>query len=199
MRVIFAVCVRVPEVAVTVIVYVPGVVPGLVTGGGLVPPPPPPPHANTPALRNTNSPSNPSMLRHFRRLAGTPIKSRQARAAPPSTYHGISRSLGRAEALVDGAVVLMVRVAVPAPAPVIFTGVVAPKLKVGESCAPEGPEVIEAVNATLPVNPPLGVIVTVEVLPDVAPGEMVTAVPVIVRPGGVAVETVTYSKLVEDS
>lgn len=89
--------------------------------------------------------------------------------------------LGRTEAVVDGAVVLMVSVAVPAVAPVIFTGVVAPKLKVGKSRAPEGLEVIAAVSATLPVNPPLGVTVMVEVLPVVAPGARVTAVPERVR------------------
>jgi hypothetical protein len=51
------------------------------------------------------------------------------------------------------AVVEMVSVAVPAFVPVILTGVVAPKLKVGMYCAPTGELVTVAVNATFPENP----------------------------------------------
>jgi len=43
--------------------------------------------------------------------------------------------------------------------------------------APTGLEVIVAVSATLPVNPPLGVSVMVEVFPVVAPGATDTDVP----------------------
>jgi hypothetical protein len=52
-----------------------------------------------------------------------------------------------------------------------------------------------AVRATLPVNPPLGVTVRVEVFPVDPPATTVTAVPVRVRPGvGVdVVVTVTGS------
>ena len=63
----------------------------------------------------------------------------------------------------------MVRVAVPAPAPVMLTGVVAPKLRVGVATTLAGLEVTAAVSATLPVNPPTGVTVMVEALPVVAP------------------------------
>ena len=69
---------------------------------------------------------------------------------------------------------VMVRVAVPAAVPVILTGLVEPKLSVGGYCAPLGLEVTAAVSATLPVKPPAGVIVIVDVLPVVAPGATVT-------------------------
>jgi hypothetical protein len=88
-------------------------------------------------------------------------------------------------------VVEMVRVAIPAAALVIFTGLVEPKLNVGGSWAPLGLEVIVAVSATLPVNPPLGVTVIVEVLPLVAPGLTDTAVPLTEKPGIAATVTVT--------
>ena len=71
------------------------------------------------------------------------------------------------------------RIAVPIPAPVMLTGVIEPKLKVGGYCAPAGLEVMVAVSATLPVKPPLGVTVTVDVFPVVAAGMTETAVPVI--------------------
>jgi hypothetical protein len=81
------------------------------------------------------------------------------------------------------AVVEIVRMAVPAPAPVIATGLVEPKLRLGAYWDPEGLEVTVAVSATLPVKPPLGVTVMVEVLPVVAPGVTVTAGPLIVKLG----------------
>jgi hypothetical protein len=81
------------------------------------------------------------------------------------------------------AVVEIVRIAVPAPAPVIATGLFEPKLRVGGYWAPEGLEVTVAVRATLPVKPPLGVTEMVEVLPVVAPGATVTAVPLTVKLG----------------
>ena len=80
-------------------------------------------------------------------------------------------------------VVETVSVAVPAAAPVMLTGLVEPKLRVGGLTAPDGLEVIAAVNATLPVNPPLGVTVIVEVFPVAAPGATVTAVPLMVKSG----------------
>ena len=81
------------------------------------------------------------------------------------------------------AVVKMVSIAVPAVVPVMPTGVVEPKLKVGGYCAPAGLEVTAAVNATLPVKPPAGVTVIVDVFPVVAPGETETAVPLTVKLG----------------
>jgi hypothetical protein len=89
------------------------------------------------------------------------------------------------------AVVVMVRAAVPAAVPEMETGVVEPKLRVGALEAPAGELVIAAVRATLPVNPPLGVTVIVEVFPVVAPATTVTAVPARARPGAEAAVTVT--------
>jgi hypothetical protein len=89
----------------------------------------------------------------------------------------------------------MVKVAVPAEAPAMFAGLVDPKLKVGASWAPAGLEVMAAVSATLPVKPPLGVTVMVEVFPLVAPGTKVTVVPPIVNEGGLGGATVTVVEL----
>jgi hypothetical protein len=92
----------------------------------------------------------------------------------------------------EGPVVEIVRVALPGLVPVMLTGLVFPKVKTGRSCAPAGLEVIEAINATLPENPPAGVMVIVELLPVVPPGWTVKAVPEIENPGG----TVTLSAVV---
>lgn len=53
----------------------------------------------------------------------------------------------------------------------MFTAEDEPKLKVGGFVAPAGLVATAAVKATLPVNPPLGVTVMVEVLPLPAPRE----------------------------
>ena len=95
--------------------------------------------------------------------------------------------MGGKRAALVAAVVVMVSVALPAETPVMLTGVVEPKLRVGGSCAPVGPEVMAAVNATEPVNSPLGVTVIVDWLPVVAPGVSVTAVPLTVKLGGIVV------------
>lgn len=57
---------------------------------------------------------------------------------------------------------MIASVEVTAPVPEIAAGWEAEH--VGESVAPDGPAVIAQVNATLPVNPPLGVSVMVEVV-----------------------------------
>ena len=88
---------------------------------------------------------------------------------------------GRSSALVAFAVVEIVRVAVPTPEPVILTGVVVPKLKVGRYCALAGLEARAAVNTTFPVKPPLGVTVMAEVFATVAPAVTETAVPLTVK------------------
>jgi hypothetical protein len=85
--------------------------------------------------------------------------------------------LNAVQPLVEGAVVKMVRVAVAALALVMLTGLVDPKLRVGRLTAPLGLEAREAVRVTLPVKPPTGVTVMVEVFPVVAPGTTETAVP----------------------
>jgi hypothetical protein len=81
------------------------------------------------------------------------------------------------------AVVTIVRVPAPAALPAIARGPVELKLKVGGVTAPLGPVVRAAVSATLPVKPPVGVTVMVEVLPTVAPAAMLTAVLLIVKLG----------------
>lgn len=69
-------------------------------------------------------------------------------------------------------------VRVPLAAPlVIVTGDVPPKLKVGGSTAPDGLVASAAVSVTLPVKPPLGVIVIVVVFPVPAPGELMVMAP----------------------
>ena len=75
-------------------------------------------------------------------------------------------------------------VAVSGVVPEIFTELVEPKLRVGGFAAPLGLEVRAAVSATLPVKPPDGVTVTVDVFPVVAPASMVTGVALIVKLGG---------------
>jgi hypothetical protein len=86
-----------------------------------------------------------------------------ASVAPPAKYLRTPGRSGNARVPLVGAVVETVRVAVPALAPVIMTGLVEPKLTVGRSCAPTGLDVTAAVSVTLPVKPPLGVTVIVDV------------------------------------
>ena len=88
-------------------------------------------------------------------------------------------------------VVLIVKVAVATDVPEMLTGEVAPKVKVGGSTAPVGLEVRAAESVILPVKPPLGVAVTVEVLAVVAPGRMETDEPLIVKLRGGAAVTST--------
>jgi hypothetical protein len=122
----------------------------------------------------------PKIVLQLRRRAGIPRSRRQARVAPP-VYQEEPLRIGSLMAPLAGAVVATVSVAVPPLDTVIFTGVVEPKLKLGGYWAPAGPEVTAAVSATLPAAPPLGVTVTVEVFPVVAPGVTVTAVPLRVK------------------
>ena len=89
--------------------------------------------------------------------------------------------MGRTKAPLVAAVVRTESVPVPAVVPVMLTGDVVPKLNVGGSEAPAGLVVRAAVNATLPVKPPLGVTVIVEVLPVAAPGELMVMAPPLVR------------------
>ena len=66
----------------------------------------------------------------------------------------------------------------------MLNGLVGPKLKVGGYWAPAGLEVTAAVSVTLPLKPPAGVTVMVELFEVVAPGVTVTAVPLTVKLGG---------------
>jgi hypothetical protein len=119
-----------------------------------------------------------------------PKSSKQASVAPP-TYQGTPERLGDARAVLVAGVVEMVRVAVPDAVPAMVTGLVEPKLKVGKSWSPAGLEVTAAVSATLPVKPPAGVRVMVDVFAVVVPGVTVTAVPLTVKLGLTAVAMVT--------
>jgi hypothetical protein len=109
-----------------------------------------------------------------------PKNNMQAKAAPPAANQGAPGRVGMTRTELVGAVVRMVRVAVSAEAPVMLTGLVEPKRKVGGYWAPVGLEVTAAVSVTLPVKPPAGVTVIAAVLPDVAPGVIETALPVTV-------------------
>lgn len=157
-----------------------------------------PPHAATLLMMARNNTSIPRMARDLRRRAGMPKSSTQAKMVlPPANQGNLFGPTLAAEQLEKGTVVDTVRVAVPAVLPVMLTGLVEPKPKVGVSMAPAGLEVMAAVSATLPVNPPLGVRVMVEVLPVATPGPgMITPDPVMVRPGGWMAVTVTISLLV---
>ena len=87
------------------------------------------------------------------------------------------------QAFEELAVVAMVRVPVLGALPEIVSGLVELKLKVGGITAPVGLLVRAAVRVTLPVKPPVGVTVIVEVLPVVAPAAMLTGVPLTVKLG----------------
>ena len=89
------------------------------------------------------------------------------------------------------ALVVIVRMAVPAVTPVMVTGLVNPKFKMGGATAPAGPDVMAAVSPTLPVNPPAGDTEMLEVFPVVAPGAAETGVPVKVKVGFDGIVTVT--------
>lgn len=115
----------------------------------------------------------------------------QTTVVAPDTNQGFPGRFGWTSIALVAAVVEMVRVAVPAAVPVMLTGVVEPKLSMGGYWAPAGLEVTEAVNTTLPVKPPAGVTVIVDVFPLVAPAATLTAVPLSVKLDAVALVTVT--------
>jgi hypothetical protein len=92
--------------------------------------------------------------------------------------------LNEVQAFEELAVVAIVRVPVPAALPAMVRGPVELKLKVGGAEAPLGLVVRAAVRVTLPVKPPVGVTVIIEVLPVVAPAAILTAVRLTVKSGG---------------
>ena len=120
------------------------------------------------------------------RRMGNPKKGSDAmaiRAPPAAVTRGGYCVRAALWVAADAAVVLMVSVAVTAAGPVIAGGAVTEH--VGASAPPVGPPVTAQLRATLPVKPPLGLIVTVEVL--FGPGaEMVIPALVRVKPGGAA-------------
>ena len=90
-------------------------------------------------------------------------------------FHGRDAGGASIEVQPVAADVVTVKVAVAAFVPEILTGEVEPKLRTGGDATLAG-LVIAAVRVTAPVNPPAGVMVTVEVLPLVAPGLTLTDV-----------------------
>jgi hypothetical protein len=94
----------------------------------------------------------PTIICQLRLRTGSPISRRQARDPPPAKYHGVAVE-GFADALFAGAVVAIIRVAVPDPDPEMVSGEGLPKLRTGRSCAPAGLEIIVAVKGTLPAKP----------------------------------------------
>lgn len=166
-------CVMLPEVPVTVMVYVPGVVPGF-------PPPPPPlllpPQPGAPPTTQKSRTSIPSTLHHFRLRAGMLTAKMQARAVPP--IHGSTNLPVRLRAPL-GPVVFTVRAIVCAVVPLMVTE--AGTLQVAGSLAAWG--VIAQLRLITPVNPFEGVKLKVEVFPAGAPGVTLTAVPVMENEG----------------
>lgn len=117
------------------------------------------------------------MLRQLRRRAGMPKKSKAATTKPPLAAKNLFS--GRSKAPLVAAVVVTVRVAVCEAAPDTLTdpGVNA---HVAGSFAPLGPATEQA-RATLPVKPPEGVTVIVDVLPVAAPAASVRLVGLALR------------------
>src|SRR5208282_2107232 len=93
---------------VTVMTYVPGVVPGFPPPPP-TPPLPPPPQPSAPATTEKSNTSSPSVLHHLRRRAGMPTSRMHARAVPPT--NGRKNLMVRLRAEVDG-VLFTVRVTV---------------------------------------------------------------------------------------
>src|ERR1700756_2759798 len=108
----------------------------------------------------------PSSARQLRRRAGIPNSRRPAIVTPPPTAKNLSR--GRWRAPLVAAVEVIVIVVVTEPVPVMLT--VDGIEQVGVLVAPIGLLVSEQLMLTVPVNPPTGLTVMVEVLPVVAPG-----------------------------
>ena len=120
------------------------------------------------------------MVLHLRCRSGNPRNNRHVNTAPP-LYQRVTMRIGSLISLLAGAVVAIVSMAVAACAPVMFTVLLEPKLRLGRNWAPSGDDVMLAVIVTLPVKPPLGVTVIVEVFPLVAPGTTETGVPFTVK------------------
>jgi hypothetical protein len=123
----------------------------------------------------------PSLVSKRLRLGGIPNNSTPARIVEPAVYQGIPLYITLVALQPPvAAVVFTVNVTVCAVSPLIVTE--AGTLHVAGS---EGAFELNAqLKLTVPVNPPVGVTVIVELFPVVVPGVTVTAVPVIVKPGG---------------
>ena len=153
--------------------------------GQPTPPPPPLLHATRPPAKATRDNIRLNIARHARLRLGITNRDKLASTAPLPPYHEprLGTSLNEVQAFVELAVVAMVKVPVAAALLEISSGLVELKLKVGGITAPLGLVVRTAVRITLPVKPPVGVTVIVEVLPVVAPAAMLTGVLLTVKLG----------------
>lgn len=177
-------------VAVSVTVYVPVVVPPVVVVLWLPPPQPIPAlaiRANSIAADRIRIVRIDFSAIFRRRPSGPPRKNSTASVTPPPSVNGSFRLD------VVCAVVVTVNVDVTADAVVMLTEV-GDSEQLGSSVAPVGAAVIAQVTATLPVNPPVGVTVTVDV--PVAPWDaMVIAGALIVTPPGFVGAVTVSTKL----
>src|SRR5579863_599768 len=113
-----------------------------------------PPHACTLPNRITKSPDIQRDARHLLCLVDRPKIKQQANAAPPPrASQRFPGCRGYSNALRTGAVVEIVRIALPGFALVMLTVFVVPKLRMGGSTAPDGLLVTAALSVTVPVNP----------------------------------------------
>jgi len=153
--------------------------------GQPAPPPPPLLHATRPPDKATKDNIRLNIARHARLRLGITKRNKLASTAPLPAYHEprLGTSLNEVQAFEELAVVAIVKVPVAAALPEIARGLVELKLRVGGSVTPLGLVVRAAVRVTLPVKPPVGVTVIVEVSPVVAPAAMLSGVPVTVKLG----------------
>jgi hypothetical protein len=141
--------------------------------------------------------SRPSSVFNLRLRPGTLKKNNAARTTLPPTWK--VRRNGSWSAALDAAVVLMVSVAVTGAVPEIDAA--GDTEQVGISTVPAGLPVTAQVRATVPMKPPLGVMVIAEV--PVAPGDaMLTEVLLSVKLGagpdtGEVTVTSTYVPAIE--
>ena len=150
----------------------------------------PPPQAIAELPSAMNSAIIPSAAQNLRRRGPMPNKKTHASTAPELYQLMLRGTLLAVHAACWLVTVVTVSVAVPAPVPEMLTGVVDPKLSVGEF-APDRPEAMLAVRATFPVNPFTGATVMIDELPEVAPAAMAKDVPLTVKLGSGAALTVT--------
>ena len=143
-------------------------------------------------MKTASTTNAPNSARRLRLVIGSAKSSKHAAMAPAPPGQRM-RELGEFDALPDDEVVAIVSVAVAAEDPVILTGLVEPKLSTGRFVAPAGCAAIVAVSITLPVNPPDGVTVIVEVLPEVAPALTLSATAPIAKLAGTGAVTVTVA------
>jgi hypothetical protein len=124
------------SIPVTVKVYLPAVVAGvLVPPPPVVDPPPPPPHPIAPA--SPTIPSSTIVRSQRRRRAGTPSNSSPASTVPPPPRPISFSPLGESIAVLDAAVVRTVNTVVPLP-PLVTVTLAGLRLHVGKLWAPAG-------------------------------------------------------------